>query len=90
MKTKAEIAWLKKCEKKKTFKLGTDKEGVVDVELVEGCGMNERGFSLRINGICVAHVHGYLNGYAKLDVYPKAGRIAGLNWIDIYEEGNEH
>ena len=73
------------------FKIGTDKEGEVDVELVQGCGENATGISLRINGICVVHITGDLGGYAKMDVYATAARVAGMNWVDVYSGsfGNE-
>lgn len=70
------------------FKIGTDLEGTVDVELKHGCGHNENGVSVLFNGICVVHFTGKRNNYAKMDVFATAARVAGLNWVDILNSDN--
>lgn len=77
--------------KAQTFEIRTENEGTCEVELVRGCGSSPQGVSVRFNGICVAHFtesgselapSGWLS---MLDVYPTNGRVAGLNWVDIYQ-----
>jgi hypothetical protein len=72
------------------MKIETDQHGEIDVELHEGCGNNPTGISLRVNGICVVHLTGMRDLYAKMDVYSTAARVAGFNWVDIHagEVGN--
>ncbi len=63
-------------------------QGLIDVELEEGCGMCEVGLSLRVNGICVFHFTAHAN-ILKVDIFSSAARIAGIRWTD-YPEGGFH